>query len=72
MTNPNEPDATPDSFIDLPLQPTGSGVADLEIAFEQMKLTEENGEPDIRADDGVESAGVDFSDDAAESEGHPS
>lgn len=39
MTSTNGPDAAPDSFSDPPLQPTGSGVADLEIAYEEM-LTE--------------------------------
>ncbi|WP_428970302.1 hypothetical protein ACQR50_06725 [Sphingomonas sp. Xoc002] len=28
----------PASFADLPIQPTGSGVQDLEIAYEQMEL----------------------------------
>jgi hypothetical protein len=40
MTDPDDVQTTPDSFADLPLQPTGSGVADLEIAYEQMKLAD--------------------------------
>ncbi len=61
-------DAPIETFADLPLQPTGSGVADLEIAYEQMKL----------ADDANEAAVVDggatIPDPAAiaESEAHPS
>lgn len=69
MTNTNEPDAVPDSFSDPPLQPTGSGVADLEIAYEQM-LTEGNDTAAIPADDRT-GAPVVFNDDEAESEGHP-
>ena len=41
MTDPNATTTpAPDNFGDLPMQPTGSGVADLEIAYEQMKLAE--------------------------------
>jgi len=78
-----DPDATttpaPDNFGDLPMQPTGSGVADLEIAYEQMKLAEgaENGS------EGLESTGspapIDAADvpteggeDKVESAAHPS
>jgi|GEM_PF-1863259 len=32
----------PGSFADLPIQPTGSGVQDLEIAYEQMQLANGN------------------------------
>ncbi|HIV77946.1 MAG TPA: hypothetical protein H9899_10530 [Candidatus Sphingomonas excrementigallinarum] len=31
----------PASFADLPIQPTGSGVQDLEIAYEQMALAQD-------------------------------
>lgn len=57
MTNPDEADDAPDSFGDLPLQPTGSGVADLEIAYEQMRVAQ-GGEPsgDRAGDDTVGSA----------------
>ena len=41
MTDRPVDDATPETFADLPMQPTGSGVADLEIAYEQMKLAED-------------------------------
>lgn len=37
--NPAEEPAT---FADLPIQPTGSGVQDLEIAYEQMKLSQDD------------------------------
>ena len=40
----------PESVADLPLQPTGSGVADLEIAYEQMKLAED-ATTDVGADE---------------------
>ena len=36
QANPNPSD----SLVEMPLQPTGSGVADLEIAYEQMKLAQ--------------------------------
>jgi hypothetical protein len=32
----------PASFADLPIQPTGSGVQDLEIAYEQMELANDD------------------------------
>ena len=38
----------PASFADLPIQPTGSGVQDLEIAYEQMALSQ--GSPASSAD----------------------
>ena len=58
----------PESFADLPIQPTGSGVADLEIAYEQMKLAEQ-AEADVGA---VAVTPTDASDAAAESAAHPS
>lgn len=33
---------TPDMLATLPIAPTGSGVADLEIAYEQMQLLAED------------------------------
>lgn len=72
MSNPNEPRAEPDSFNDLPIQPTGSGVADLEIAFEQMKLSEEEGEAVVSVDEGANDPFRAANDAEAESEGHPS
>lgn len=58
--------AEPQTFSDLPIQPTGSGVQDLEIAYEQMRLSEGDGATDnatlpTEADSAV-----------AESEAHPS
>jgi len=50
----------PQSFGDLPIQPTGSGVQDLEIAYEQMRLTEADAAPAPDANDAI-----------AESEAHP-
>ena len=79
MTDPNAT-TTPalDNFGDLPMQPTGSGVADLEIAYEQMKLAE--GDED--GSEGLDAAGatpIDAADvpteggeDKVESAAHPS
>lgn len=51
---------------ELPIQPTGSGVADLEIAYEQMIVAEgKPTSPDVDA----QPTGTD--DAAAESEAHP-
>lgn len=41
MIDPDPTDSTLDNFGAFPMQPTGSGVADLEIAYEQMKLAED-------------------------------
>ncbi len=76
--NPTEP--TLDSFADLPIQPTGSGVTDLEIAYEQMKLSQA-AEPSDTVAHGATTAGtipdtdsapVEISDDTVESAAHPS
>lgn len=72
-----EPDeTTPDSYGDLPLQPTGSGVADLEIAYEQMKLTAVSDPTDAEAGarpaDDPGATLIDRDDEEVESEGHPS
>lgn len=72
MTDPNDADDALDSFSDLPLQPTGSGVADLEIAYEQMRVAEESDPAVGRAgDDMIESSAVAGAGEA-ESEAHPS
>lgn len=42
MPDENNVAAEPASFADLPIQPTGSGVQDLEIAYEQMKLSQDD------------------------------
>ncbi len=64
--SPSDRDA-PSGLGDLPIQPTGSGVADLEIAYEQMALADDvERMPDadiVRVEDGAA---------AAESEAHPS
>jgi len=41
MPDITDPTHEPASFGDLPIQPTGSGVADLEVAYEQMRLADE-------------------------------
>ena len=62
---PNEPD----SFTDLPIQPTGSGVQDLEMAYEQMRLSDD----EAAAAPAASAAVPTLSGDAmAESEAHPS
>jgi hypothetical protein len=40
MADTDAADPVPGNYSELPIQPTGSGVADLEIAYEQMKLAE--------------------------------
>ena len=47
MNDPIQSDTSIDSFAALPMQPTGSGVADLEIAYEQMRLDEDAAAGDI-------------------------
>lgn len=59
---PNEPD----SFADLPIQPTGSGVQDLEMTYEQMRLSDDEA---AAAPAAVPTLGGDA---MAESEAHPS
>lgn len=41
MAHPNATDTLLDEFGNLPINPTGSGTADLELAYEQMKLAED-------------------------------
>lgn len=43
MPDANDTNHEPENFGDLPIQPTGSGVADLEIAYEQMRLAGDDG-----------------------------
>ena len=59
--DPIKPDE-PQNFADLPIQPTGSGVQDLEIAYEQMRLSEAD----------VAAVAVEGDSAVAESEAHPS
>lgn len=59
MTDRRNQDTPPETFADLPIQPTGSGVADLEIAYEQMKLAEDpDGSPvtELVGEDDAEAA----------------
>lgn len=72
MTDPRATDPTPETFGetfgDLPIQPTGSGVADLEVAYEQMRLADE-------AEAGPDDAALtptETGTDLADSEAHPS
>jgi hypothetical protein len=67
-TNPADHASPAEGFGDLPIQPTGSGVADLEIAYEQMKLAEQ-AEADVGS---VAVTPIDTSDAAVESAAHPS
>lgn len=41
MAHPNVTDTLLDDFGNLPIHPTGSGAADLEVAYEQMKLADD-------------------------------
>ncbi|KQR82288.1 hypothetical protein ASG07_11570 [Sphingomonas sp. Leaf343] len=63
-------DPAPEGFGDLPIQPTGSGVADLEIAYEQMRLSEDDAGDAMPVDPAA--IPTDGSDDAVESAAHPS
>jgi hypothetical protein len=80
MTDPNATTTpAPDSFGDLPMQPTGSGVADLEIAYEQMKLAEGDEEGSTGLEATAPAAAIDAADvpteggeDKVESAAHPS
>ena len=79
MTDTRAPDdAAPESFGDLPIQPTGSGVADLEIAYEQMRLSEEDDadaaavDTDIISDIDSAAMPTETGDAATESAAHPS
>lgn len=72
MTERDSVEAAPDGFTDLPLQPTGSGIADLEIAYEQMKLSEAADQADAPVDPRGEEVPVGRDDARTESEAHPS
>lgn len=81
MSDSTATDMTSGSFGDLPMQPSGSGVADLEIAYEQMRLAgdAEAAEPLIDADAADDVSGdattmvpPSFDDAAADSAAHPS
>lgn len=69
---------TPASLSDLPILPTGSGVADLEVAYEQMKLADDaQVATDVRSADEPETydpavTPTQGGHDAAESAAHPS
>jgi hypothetical protein len=67
-------EAAPEGFGNLPIQPTGSGVADLEIAYEQMRLSED-ADADVAAlNEDLDPATVptESGDAATESAAHPS
>ena len=68
---------TPDMLATLPIQATGSGVADLEIAYEQMELLADDkttglAEPVADAASDPLDIPTESGDDAAESAAHPS
>ena len=70
MTEHPAADAAPTEIADIPMQPTGSGVADLEVAYEKMKLAEaaDLGDEAASDDDPLPTTGGTG---AAESEAHP-
>ena len=81
MTGEREIEHEPQSFSDLPLQPTGSGVQDLEVAYEQMKLAaDEDGAASTGSHETARFEGIGHDtatqaqeiDAAAESAAHPS
>lgn len=74
MPDAADPTHEPASFADLPLQPTGSGVADLEIAYEQMRLAEgDAASADADRIDALDGASpVEDAQAAADSAAHPS
>lgn len=75
MSNPADPARDDDVLSGLPMQPTGSGPADLEVAYEHMRLAEsaETGAGDqidpapIKAKIPIDESAV-----IAESSAHPS
>ena len=72
MTDRNTHES-PASLSDLPILPTGSGVADLEVAYEQMKLAEDaDGAVDERGTADPALTPTQGGEDAAESAAHPS
>ena len=70
MTDRDLPETPSADFAGMPMQPTGSGVADLEVAFEQMKLAEA-ADPDLAAADAAVTPTATDSE-MGESEAHPS
>ena len=80
MADPNT-DMAQASFGDLPILPTGSGAADLEVAYEQMKLAEDADVGETTAMAGVEAGSTAYDpfmtpteegSDAEQSAAHPS
>ncbi|WP_375383588.1 hypothetical protein [uncultured Sphingomonas sp.] len=80
MADPNTGMA-PASLSDLPILPTGSGVADLEVAYEQMKLADDADDAESTMMAGVEADDTAYDpamtpteegSDTAESAAHPS
>lgn len=75
MSDPNPHPHEIESFGDLPIQPTGSGPADLETAYEQMRLSE-SANAEIGPGDDLPATDTpiptDDTPDAAESGAHPS
>jgi hypothetical protein len=76
MPDPTDPRRDPapdaDGFGGLPIQPTGSGVADLEIAYEQMRLEEGMDGADLLPADPDAVVPTEDGLDAADSAAHPS
>lgn len=68
MTDRTAPDTTLADLTGLPMQPTGSGVADLDVAYEQMKLSQAADASPGLAD---ENAPPTTAEDRDESEAHP-
>ena len=69
VTDRTAPEAPPPDLAGLPIQPTGSGVADLEVAYEQMRLANAADPASDLAEDNALSATRDAGD---EVEAHPS
>ncbi len=74
MSDVTDTNHEPQSYGDLPMQPTGSGVADLEVAYEQMRLAEDDqgagaSAPALTADETIP---TEDTQDAADSAAHPS
>lgn len=75
MSDTTDPVQEPENFSGLPIQPTGSGVADLEVAYEQMRLAEEaeaspTTSTDLSMDDGA--VPTEDTEAAADTAAHPS
>lgn len=72
MSDRTAPEDALASLGDLPLQPTGSGVADLEIAYERMKLAQDAETGSTSAPEGAGLSSSARDGDSSESEAHPS